>query len=336
MINLDIKFLSPAGALDAGLEFSDVYSHPAYGRSAEYVDFGVCEIAADIGTGISFTYIKRFINDTDEYDIVTPYGYGGLSNPQGCDRSALKFFRSAYLESSIGRGLIAEFLRLSPLDGDNDVVSEGVDKVEFRTTFGSHVSDPAVEFGRTSTAHRGAVRKAIKNEVTVEEIDAAELVNPEGEFRRLYMESMERLNARSGLRMPQGYYRALLELPEGAVRLVHAVSESSVVAGAIFLLWGDRVHYHLSSANDVGRRLQATDLLLDFAVREFGGLPKTLHVGGGVEEGDGLEKFKRRATSAEFRMQLCSNVVNPARYSVLSEGFDGTSFFPAYRGSRNS
>lgn len=329
---MDMDFLTPKGALAAGLQFSDVYLHPAYGQSAEFVDGGVCEIAVDVDTGISFTYVKRAIGETHEYDILTPYGYGCLSNPNNLNREVLKRFRTAFLSTSRGRGLIAEFLRLNPLDFDSDILSYGADKVAVRTTLGSFISDPVVEFGNTSTSHRGAVRKAIKNGVLAVEVDALELVDPESEFRQLYSRNMERLNSRAGLRMPQGYYEALLGLPLGAVRLVHAILGSSVIASAIFLVWGNRVHYHLSSASDDGRRLQATDLLLDFAVREIGGFPKTLHVGGGLEEGDGLEKFKKRATSREFKMHLCSNIVNGPRYSVLSEGLEMSSYFPAYRG----
>lgn len=328
---MEIDFLTPAQALVAGLEFSDVYLHPSYGRSAEFIDGGKCEIAVDRETGLSFTYIKRPIGETCEYDIVTPYGYGGFSNPSGLVCETLKEFRAKFLDVSRDRGLIAEFLRLNPLDSDNEIIAQGSDVVACRATFGSFITDPDLEFANTSTAHRGAVRKAAKNDVLAKEVDVSELLNSESAFRELYRTNMERLNSRAELRMPQEYYQALLDLPHGTIRLVYAVMNTSVVAAAIFLVWGDRVHYHLSSANDAGRQVQATDLLIDYAMREFGGLPKILHVGGGLSEADGLEKFKRRATSSEFQLRLCSNVVNRPRYVDLCKGFQSRNYFPSYR-----
>ena len=79
----------------------------------------------------------------------------------------------------------------------------------------------------------------------------------------------------------------------------------------------------------------ATNALLDHAVRSLVPDGGRLHMGGGLSEGDGLERFKRSMSNDSTTVFLCRTVVDRARYDELvdASGVDPrTSYFPAYRG----
>lgn len=330
---MKIEFTDADGALSHNLPVTDVYLHPHYGQSAECIDDGVLEYAFDTSKRVAFPYIRRSIDASAHrgfYDIVSPYGYGGLSARDTTDPARSYEFRDAFLKVSRERGLVAEFLRLSPLSVHRALI-ESADVVEHRQTFGSYVEDPDEEFQQTSGQHRTACRKAMRLGVTVKAVDASTLHDQNSAFRRIYDATMERLDSRPSLRLQTPYFDRLCRLPESSIRVLEAHHESEVVAAAIFLVWGDRVHYHLSGSTPSGRALQATDLIIDHAVRSLADAPFYLHLGGGYQAKDPLADFKRRASSQVFQMSFTKLVVNNDVYHELA-GERKTSFFPAYRG----
>lgn len=329
---MNIEFADASQALDLGLPVSDVYLHPRYGESAEHIDNGVWECAFDHRRTIAFPYIRRPIETTrpnGHYDIVSPYGYGGVSVAANADIDATRTFRAAFLSLSKERGLVAEFLRLNPLLDHSSVIST-VDTMMHRETFGSYVVDPDEEFRTTSVQHRTAVRKALKCGVNIVEVDRSTLLDPRSPFRSIYAATMERVGSRDSLRLPTSYFEKLCLLPTTTVRVLEARQGNATVAACIFLVWLKHVHYHLSGSTLEGRKLQATDLMIDYAVRALADPPFTIHLGGGHTPGDSLSKFKRRASSKAFLMTLTELVVNQPVYNELS-GDTSTSFFPAYR-----
>src|SRR5699024_1066622 len=116
---------------------------------------------------------------------------------------------------------------------------------------------------RVSGKHRTSVRKAHSLGVTVIEDDVDQLVSPKHPFREMYSATMQRLGARSALRFDNDYFAKLTLLPQGSVQLLLASIDSAVVAGAIFFVWHDRIHYHLSCASHVGRQASATNALIE-------------------------------------------------------------------------
>lgn len=312
------------------LPYFDVYARPEYGRSAELIDLGTWRCASTSDSSISFSFIERQIPGTPYSDIITPYGYGALSCADGVSETSKREFRRSFLSQAKARGIVSEFLRLSPLD-NHDALLEGTDKAFERSTFGGTIESHSSYFASVDTKHRTSVRKAVKNGVAVMEEDPAVLIDPECNFRKLYDATMERLEARDSLRFATAYYARLLELPPDSLRVLTATLDSIPIAATLFIIGDGRLHYHLSGATQVGRTTCATNLLIDHAVASDARSTFTLHLGGGLTEGDTLERFKRRATPSRYTMHYAQTRINPEIYDALSAPHPATDYFPAYR-----
>ncbi len=328
---MNIEFLDPTRAAGADLPVADAYAHPAYGLSAALVDDGHWEVAVDGTARICFPFVRRPVpGRPDLFDIVSPYGYGGLSHRPGTSVATQRRFRSVLLRDLRDRGCVAEFLRLNPLDGHRAVL-DSVDSVTHHPTYGVVVDDPSTVVATTSCAHRTAVRRALRGGLTVEEIDPVTIRDPGSPFRLIYAETMARVGARERLRVGDEYFGRLLDLPPGGLRLLHACHEGRTLAAALFLVWGRRVHYHLSGSTLEGRELQATDLLLDHAMTILTPAGGVLHLGGGLAADDALAGFKRRASNTGYTTRLTRLVVDPVRYRRLVGPRPSVDYFPAYR-----
>lgn len=328
-----MEFLDAKTAASRGLDVGDVYYTPEYGRSAELIDGGTWECALS-GDGLVFPYIRREIDDT-LYDILSPYGYGGV---QASSSAALAAFRSEFLATSKERGLVAEFLRAHPADMTDEMIGAwNPDEITRHTTFGVTINDDVeAYFANAEGRHRTAVRKASKNDLYVHDAGLDSTASSATPFRRIYATTMERVHASSRLLLDDEYFRRISALgPERLSVLEARTADGETVAAAMFMRQGRRVHYHLSGATADGQKLGATNLLIDHAVRTLVRDNGWLHLGGGVSEDDGLFKFKRSIANITHSMAMCRTVVNRDSYDqlVISAGNPRTTFFPAYRGT---
>jgi hypothetical protein len=330
-------FLTAPDAVRSGIPVPDLYYSPAYGRSAELIDGGAWECAFDPETEIVHPYLRREIPGSGgHYDIVTPYGYAGPAGPPMLPPQKMARFREVFLARSLERGLVAEFIRSNPLLCDEAKVRAwAVDRLRRRTTYAIEVAaDPNGYFASTCSAHRGAVRKAIRLGVTVETASARAVVDRSSEFRRIYDHTMQRVEAPARLRLSDEYFSRLVDGLGENVVVLEARSDRHACSAAMFLRCGGRLHYHLSGSTAVGRQSGAANLILDVAVRRLLPAWGVLHLGGGVAEGDGLAHFKRSLANRAYSMFLCSTIVDPLRYRELVQRAGKTAdaeYFPAYR-----
>jgi len=331
---MKIEILDKAEAAAAGLDVPDIYYLPQYGSTAELIDGGRWECAVAEGGTFYFPYIRRSIPiATGEWDLVSPYGYGG---PISRENDGLAMFRRDFLEYARDLGCIAEFLRTNPLDFSEPDMSElHVDRWRAHATFAVKIVNGADDYWEHCAGrHRTAVRKSAKSGVTVREVDPDRLLDPDSAFRQLYRDTMDRVGAAARLKLTNEYFEALVSGLSDNVSVIEAATNDEVQAAAVFMRWGRRIHYHLSGSSPDGMRLGATNAVLDYVVRELLPSDGLLHLGGGVSAGDGLETFKRSIANRQLSVFLCSTVVDQGRYDELVREFHAdpdSSYFPAYR-----
>lgn len=325
--------------LPSDLQLPDVYYSPVYGASAAYVDGGTWECAVDESLGCFMPYLRRPVpGREDVYDIVTPYGYSAVAGPP----PAVSQFRRRFLDSSRERGLVSEFIRTNPFEvrDAEDVKALQASSSRSHTTYlVTWQEDPEEYFAAAEGRHRTAARRAVREGVQVNAIPAADIVDASSPFRVLYAETMVRVGASARLRLEDGYFAELTALGQDHVDVLEARSgDGTVLAAAIFLRWGDRVHYHLSGSTESGQRIGATNLLLDHAARHLLSPGAALHLGGGVAPGDGLDRFKRSIATRPTEIHLCRTVVNAELFEELTAaaGRPQTEFFPPYRAPRST
>jgi lipid II:glycine glycyltransferase (peptidoglycan interpeptide bridge formation enzyme) len=192
---------------------------------------------------------------------------------------------------------------------------------------------------------RTSIRKAIKHGYTAEIRPAASVdLASDGEFRRLYEQTMQRRAAAPQYFFASDYYEQLLD-GLGSFLLIGEVRNQagSVVSSTLLMRHAGRLHYHLAGSKLEDARMGSNNLMLwtatQFAVAE--GL-RQFHLGGGVGVRDDLFKFKRSFGGRELEYGVSGLILDSDLYRVhtqnrakacrlTTEDLLASNFFPAYR-----
>lgn len=291
----------------------DPYFHPRYLEAAAVLEDA--EPAAFADDGVLHAFLVRPLPG-GACDLTTPYGYGG---PQGAGPGWREAFRAACAE----RGVVSEFVRFHPLRGNQ--ANAGADMtlrhVQDTVTVDVAQDDDAL-LAQMASAGRTAVRKAVKAGVD------ARPSHDLGRFRDMYLDTMRRVGADESYLFPTAFFEGLDRMGDGVLML-----DAGCAAG-LFLVGGGAMHYFLSASTDEGRARSATNGVLFTAMRHAreAGLA-TLHLGGGLADGDSLQRFKRSMGAGRTPFYVGTAVHDPAAYAELCDaagGADGERF-PAYR-----
>jgi hypothetical protein len=291
----------------------DPYFHPRYLEAAAVLEDA--EPAAFAHAGVLHAFLVRPLPG-EGCDLTTPYGYGG---PQG----GRPGWREAFRAACAGRGVVSEFIRFHPLRGNEANAGGDVTLRHVQDTVTVDVAqDDDALLAQMASAGRTAVRKARK--AGVEAHPTRDL----GRFREMYLETMRRVGADESYLFPEAFFERLERMGDGVVML-----DAGCAAG-LFLAGGGAMHYFLSASTDEGRRLSATNAVLYAAMRHAreAGLG-TLHLGGGLSDGDSLQRFKQSMGAGRTPFHVGTAVHDAAAYAELTAaagGPDGERF-PAYR-----
>ncbi len=215
------------------------------------------------------------INGSDFFDIQSPYGYGGPAATSDNEEFLRKAW-SAYSAWSMENKILAEFVRFHPLlenwryyDG-NIIDNRQTVWIDLRLD---------LSLSNYSTRVRTAIRKALKNNLRIEWWDSADFIKV---FPDMYHNLMSELDADDFYYLPEEYFKTLLNWDK--VYNAVCIYENQITAGAVFFHNHHIMEYHLSAANDQGKKLSATNLLLHEAVRQGQKLGcRFLHLGGGTD-----------------------------------------------------
>ena len=218
---------------------------------------------------------------------------------------------------------MSEFVRFHPLRGNQANAGADVTLRHVQDTVTVDVAqDDDALLAQMASAGRTAVRKAVKAGVD------ARHSHDLGRFRDMYLDTMRRVGADESYLFPTAFFEGLDRMGDGVLML-----DAGCAAG-LFLVGGGAMHYFLSASTDEGRALSATNGVLFAAMRHArdAGLA-TLHLGGGLADGDSLQRFKRSMGAGRTPFYVGTAVHDPAAYAELCDaagGADGERF-PAYR-----
>lgn len=280
---------------------ADVYHLAEYHRACELNREGAAQafVARDGARVFFHPFLVRRIDsigaellEEEWYDLESVYGYSGpLSTTD--ERSFLSAAWALFGDWCAENRVVAEFVRFNPLLGNAAVAAGAFEVALDRQTVALTLdrSDQELWRGYPST-QRNMVRKARSAGV---EIRSVPLASGLDDFRRLYAGTMERLQADERYSFSDAYLEHLAGPLGEKVILKLAALEGRIVAAAMFLLHGLRMHYHLAAGDPAFRSVAAGNLLLHEAAewgRERG--YTVLHLGGGrtPRPDDSLFRFK--------------------------------------------
>lgn len=242
---------------------------------------------------------------------------------------------AAVSEALAGAGVVAEFAHLHPWSAAPALAGGGEPDREIVWV------DVAQEPDRLwresySKACRKNVNRAEREGVVVREArDEADIA----EFHRVYIQTMERNEARESYFLDRAYFESILaEMPDSA-RFALAEHEGAVVAAALYLHDADDVYSYLGGADHTHQRVRPTNAVVHDTIRWARDQGKRrLILGGGYRPDDGIFRFKASFSPLRATLELARRVHLPADYEALvaawrarHAGSDDPGFFPAYR-----
>ncbi|RKG92500.1 GNAT family N-acetyltransferase [Corallococcus terminator] len=153
-------------------------------------------------------------------------------------------------------------------------------------------------------------------------------------FLEVYRQTMVRDRACVRYFFSNEYFEEVFASPVVWLATTRA-PDGQVASSALVVRSDGLLHYYLGGTADAHlARSPAKNVfgaMIDLS-RDLG-LP--LHLGGGLQHGDGLADFKRGFANASARVHTHEIVCEPGVYARLTEGQPSGSFFPAYRASRH-
>jgi lipid II:glycine glycyltransferase (peptidoglycan interpeptide bridge formation enzyme) len=235
-------------------------------------------------------------------------------------------------------GYISEFIRFHPIL-ENYKLRE-CNRMLLHKTFGVNFLEETsgnLEFWKDS--FKRGVKRAQKFGLSFE-IQALNKENLSN-FIEIYKSTMQRNKAFNYYFFESEYWNLLLELSKKSeCILANVLYKGKTISSAIFLIWRNTyIHYHLGGSIFEYLNMRPNNFLfwnIEKWAAENGFV--IMHIGGGVDKDDGLEKFKEGISNTSFDFYIGRNILDERMYSVLNtmairinDKKFNRNFFPSYR-----
>lgn len=257
--------------------------------------------------------IVRRVEDGDERDAISPYGYPGLAGSlEDLDPTAVDFSAT---------GLVSAFVRhaLGPAPlaraSERNVVQ---------------IADPELA-PKSRPSDRRQIRRNLEAGYAVDLVPGSQ-TTPEQRagFLAVYEQTMRRTEAAPHYFFGGAYFDRILEADRTWLALALAPG-GALAAASIAAVSDGYLHYYLSGSADSHLREAPMKNVVARLVEHSAEIGLPLNLGGGISPGDALEEFKRGFANRR-RPWLTSELICDAEaYARLSRGRDAGGFFPAYR-----
>jgi hypothetical protein len=260
-------------------------------------------------------------------EIVSPYGFGGIVST-----FSAKDFDNFYTEWTgfwRDKGFVTAFIMQHPSFKVPETMWSN-DLQEYRNLYLIDLSSPLEEIWREmGKTHRYEVRRWRRESDICLVTDKTRLKET---ILELYPQTVKRVGASKVYHFVPETLIRLAETPGSLLLGVEENNRVEAVAQFLYTFWS--ADYFLNASSLEGRKY--TRLLVWTAIerlKEYG--VACLNLGGGVKQGDSLDKFKRRFGGQMVRGQVIKQIFNQAKYEYLLNKYDypidaNTSYFPLY------
>ena len=253
-------------------------------------------------------------------DAISPYGYPGARSAGPAADPREVDWRTT--------GLVSLFVR--DRVGDPPAFAGGTERAQVQ------IADPAQPSG---------VRKRLREQIRRNErrgwsigVEPGDQAAPEDRaaFERAYAETMARTGAPERYLFKSSYFEELLGA-DGAWLVLAGREGERPSAGAIAVVSDGHLHYYLGGTADEALGDSPMKNLFASMTSLAGELGLALNLGGGIEPGDSLDRFKQGFANATAPFRTHEIVCDEEAYERLSRGSTGTEgFFPRYRAAARS
>ncbi len=271
--------------------------------------------------------IFRQIPHIDRRDVSSVYGYAGWVRTAGFYPEAVFPMLQDYFNEE---KIVSAFSRLHPLIPGSAFFKLG-EVSDLSVTLGMDLSLPEqMQWKAYSRSVRGSI---LRNKRSGERVIRAESEVGVQHFLKIYADAMTRLKAAPHYFFPESYFQALLNSPDFESFVLLAERHGEITGGALFVVCGAIMQYHLGAVANGSMSFSPLKLLLDEARRiAVEKKCSVFHLGGGHGgKDDSLFTFKSRMSTSSYPFQVWKWIVDEPYYEQLSRSKSSSSFFPAYR-----
>jgi hypothetical protein len=342
MIKLfDIEHSEEWDCVVKGFVSYDVYYLSGYVKAFQIHGDGEPQLLYYEAESLKAIYVcmKRKTSIEGYYDIVTPYGYGGVLFEGDTSEENLQAFWKAYVARMKEECIVDNFVRYHPILTNAEPMKSISTVIDLGKTVAFDLISEEVIWNNIISKNRNMIRKAEKNGI---EIKHGKDLSLFADFKRIYNATMEKDNAEEYYFFGDAFYESIHRDLNDNYEMFYAVLDGQIIAMSIMLFANNQMHYHLSGSMIEYRNLAPSNLLLYKAALwgcEQG--YKTFHLGGGVGSGeDNLYKFKAAFNrNSDFQFSIGKEIFDQEKYDELvalraskDAEFDKESkFFPLYR-----
>lgn len=281
-----------------------------------------------------YPFLKRAIFDTEYWDLITPYGYGGPEVVGDLTEKEWAEARTSFYDWALQKKIVTELIRYNPLTENQRYAHHWTQKEFIRHTTSIDLRPSVEEI--TQTFHkktRSMIRKSLASDLVVRRGTHEDLQS----FIQLYYQTMDRKDASSHYYFSRDYFEQLFESTSLCTPLLLIAELNEEIIGGYFVLLGrEFAHGHLIGCKRDEHKVYPNQRLEFEAIlcAKDAGLVEQ-HLGGGYKERDSLFESKCRYTGYRlFEYHLGKNVLLPAQYEQLCQLYgDGEleHYFPGYR-----
>ncbi len=307
---------------------TDIYFLSEYHRAYELNGDGEAHafVAEEDGNVLFYPFFIRRIKRVGSklifepwYDIETVYGYSGpLSTTT--DPAFLTNAWAEFASWCREKHIVAEFIRFNPLMENYRYVDGSCRVALDRETVAIKLDCSKEELWESyPSVQRNMVRKALRRGLVCEQVPIVEGLTA---FRRLYNQTMKRVQARGYYYFSDRYFDYLRDALSEKVRAFVVRETDHVIAAALFFIHEDRIHYHLAGSDETYRKFAPNNLLLH-TVSLWGQEQgfHWFHLGGGRTSSpkDSLFRFKASISHLKLPFYIGKRVQNQEVYKRLCD-----------------
>lgn len=258
---------------------------------------------------------KGILGKSEYFDWTSPYGYGGPLYEGDITKQMVDRFKEELFQYCSGHMIISQFFRFHPLLQNHKVLETMCEQVCLKETVTIDTScHDDIERNMTSEC-RNRIRKAEKNNIEIF-WDKGETVN---EFESIYQATMLYHGAQEYYFFEKEYFQYLIEKMNDNIVFFYAKKDGKIISAALFFYNSHYIHYHLGGTLIEYRKFAPVNLLFksvaywayEKQIREF-------HLGGGIDRGDSLFRFKKNFCAKGIRdYYIGRTIFNKNKYNAL-------------------
>lgn len=323
----------------AVLKELDVYYQASFLSCDASMQGGEYEIftVSDGGKIWIYPYIILPINDTNFYDLTSPYGYAG---PFCNDELFFHEAEQAFVNYVQSRPIVTEFIRYhyEYNASENFRFKINCQNLNNRTIVLLDTKQDFQSIWETafSGTNRNLVRKLEKEDFiwTIADFESKHI----DFFQRMYDATMSNANASSFYFFTPRFYEELIEQLGKQLKIAIVEKDGIIYGTALFFVCNGYVTYYLSARNLDFPKITASNFLLsNIAQWAVENKYKLLNFGGGLtnSEEDRLYKFKTNFSKETAAFYIGKRIHNQEMYLKLMEKYKSTNGVEAFEKVKN-